>query len=74
MYNRVKFVINKFLSQNSNKKDFVKIKKYNKKYPNSSGIITRKFSSYKNPKPPSNDYLLIIIAFSCGLLFSFKKK
>ncbi len=45
MFNRVKFVINKILSQNSkNKKNFIKMEKYNKYKFNS--ISTRKNSSF----------------------------
>lgn len=75
MYNKVKFVINKILSQNSNnKKGFFKIQKYNKKYFNSStSIITRKFSSYNNPKPPNSDYLIIITTVGF-LFFLYKNK
>ena len=74
MFNRVKFVINKNLSQNyKNKKGFEIIKKYNKN--NFNNVITRKFSSYSN-KPPNNPFnkLFLVASIFCGSLFIFKKR
>lgn len=74
MYNRVKFVINKISSQSfKNKKSFVDITKYNKKYYGKSNIVIRKFCSYSNPKPPNNN-LLIITSVLCGGLLFYKNK
>lgn len=75
MFNRVKFVINKILSQNSkNKKNFIKIKKCNKY--DFSISSSRKFSSLSNgqqqPPDPFNK-LFLLAAIFCGSLFFIKK-
>jgi len=74
MFNKVKFVINKILSQNSkNKKNFIKMEKYNKYKFNS--ISTRKFSSFSKGQPPNDPFnkLFILATIFCGSLFIIKK-
>ena len=76
MFNKVKFVINKILSQNSkNKKNFIKIEKYNKYYCKFNSISTRKFSSLSKGQPPNDPFnkLFLLATIFCGSLFFIKK-
>ena len=74
VFNRVKFVVNKILLQNSkNKRNFDKINKCTKY--NFSSTSTRKFSSYSKGQPPNDPFnkLFIIATIFCGSLFIIKK-
>lgn len=78
MFNRVKFVINNILLQNSkNKKNFIKMENYNKYKYNykSNSISTRKFSSFSKGQPPNDPFnkLYLLAAIFCGSLFFIKK-
>lgn len=72
MFNRIKFVINKIISQNlKNKKRF----NNNKRIINNkiNHVSVRNFSSLKPPNDPSNIWI-IIASITCSSLFLFKKK
>jgi hypothetical protein len=76
MFNKVKFVINKILLQNSkNKKNFIKMENYNKYNYKFNSISTRKFSSFSKGQPPNDPFnkLYLLAAIFCGSLFFYKK-